>query len=308
MSTIAARYVLTPRGAFAVEEEGSTTGQAMLMIVGLGLQLDFWPRPLIAPLTQAGLRIVRLDNRDAGLSRCMDELGTPSLPWLALKRKVGLPARPPYTLRDMSDDCLAVLDEMQIHKAHVVGISMGGMIAQHLAARAPDRVITLTSIMSSSGEPSLPGPSQALVRKMLRPLPKHPDQLLDHLADIIEMISSPAYPTPRDVIRRQLADAIRRSFQPRGVVRQLAAIISDRDRPGILERITSPTLVVHGKNDPLLPPACGADTARRIRGAQMQLIDGMGHDLAEGLCPMLVKAILEHIDQGHVHSSEQHSV
>lgn len=304
MSAIEARYVLTSRGAFAIEEEGSTSGEAVLMIVGLGLQLDFWPRQLITPLTEAGLRIVRLDNRDAGLSRCMDELGSPNLPWLALKRKIGLPTRPPYSLADMAGDCLAVLDAMRIHKAHVLGISMGGMIAQHLAARAPDRVITLTSIMSSSGEPHLPGPSQALVRKLLKPLPRHPDRLLDHLTDIVEMIGSPAYPTPREVIREKLASAIRRSFQPRGVVRQLAAIISDRERPGILERITSPTLVVHGADDPLLPPVCGEDTARRIRGAQMQCIDGMGHDLAEGLCPLLAALVLKHMREsegGSIH-------
>ncbi len=171
------------------------------------------------------------------------------------------------------------------------------MIAQHLAARAPDRVITLTSIMSSSGDPHLPGPSQTLVRKLLRPLPRHPERLLDHLTDIVEMIGSPAYPTSRDVIRQQLQDAIRRSFQPRGVVRQLAAIIADRDRPAILGKITSPTLVIHGKNDLLLPPACGEDTARRIRGARMQFINGMGHDLADGLCPLLAQSLLQHMGE-----------
>lgn len=295
MNPIKAEFVITPRGAFAIEDEGQATAPPVLMIVGLGLQLDFWPRQLIDTIRNAGLRVIRMDNRDAGLSRCMDELGTPSLPWLALRRKLGMPARPPYGLRDMADDCLAVLDKLTIPRAHIVGISMGGMIAQHLAAAAPQRVITLTSIMSSSGDPRLPGPSGTLTRRLLQPIPRRRDKLVDHLTDLIQMISSPGYPTARETTRRQLEAAMRRSYQPRGVVRQLAAVISDTERPGILANITSPTLVLHGRDDPLLPPDCGEDTARRIAGSTLRVVDGMGHDLADGLCPLIAHAILAHV-------------
>jgi pimeloyl-ACP methyl ester carboxylesterase len=295
MNLIKAEFVITPRGAFAIEDEGDMTAPPVLMIVGLGLQLDFWPRRLIDTIRHAGLRVIRMDNRDAGLSRCMDELGTPSLPWLALRRKLGIPARPPYALHDMADDCLAVLDRLTIPRAHIVGISMGGMIAQHLAAAAPHRVISLTSIMSSSGDPRLPGPSGTLARKLLQPIPRRHDKLVEHLADLIQMISSPGYPTARETTRRQLETAMRRSYQPRGVIRQLAAIISDTERPGILADITSPTLVLHGRDDPLLPPDCGRDTARRIAGSTLRIIDGMGHDLADGLCPLIAHDILAHV-------------
>jgi proline iminopeptidase len=204
--------------------------------------------------------------------------------------------RSPYRLDDMATDALGVLNALGVAQAHLVGLSMGGMIAQILAARHPDRVLSLTSIMSSSGRRGLPGPSRAVRAAVMRrpPQPHQPEQLVSHLAGVLRVIGSPAYPTPEQQLRARLAAAIRRNVCSAGVVRQATAIVASGERCALLQAIERPTLVIHGAADPLVPVACGIDTARTVPGARLEIIEGMGHDLPAQLIERLLALIDVH--------------
>lgn len=267
----------------------------VLLIMGLGMQLIAWPPGLVQGLVDAGLRVVRLDNRDAGLSEHFDRLGTPSLLWEGMKFRFGLNIRPPYSLADMAADTLGVLDALGIARAHVVGASMGGMIAQRLALLAPGRVASLCSIMSSSGARGLPDPQPQVSRAMLsRPKDRSMAAAVEHTAKLLKIIGSPAFPTPEAELRAWAAAAAARDFSPKGVVRQMVAVMADRGRATALAGIAVPTLVIHGKADPLVPYACGEDTARRIPGAALEGIDGMGHDLPPQVVERLLALLVPH--------------
>jgi pimeloyl-ACP methyl ester carboxylesterase len=247
-------------------------------------------------LVDAGFRVVRFDNRDIGLSQHFDELGVPNLLWESMKHRFGLPVRAPYSIAAMAQDSLGVLDALGIARAHIVGASMGGMIAQRVALAAVDRVLTLTSIMSSSGARSLPGPKpQVLAALMSRPHGRSEAALADHGVKIWKLIGSPAFPTDEADLRAQVIAANRRSFHPAGTMRQMAAVAADRRRADELPRIKAPTLVVHGRDDPLVPVVCGVDTARRITGARLVTIPGMGHDLPPPVVARILDALLPHL-------------
>ncbi|MBK5913306.1 alpha/beta fold hydrolase [Rhodocyclus purpureus] len=284
---------------FEVEDHGPRHAPAVLLIPGLGLQLTYWPDEFVQPLLDAGYRVIRFDNRDAGLSKAFDELRMPNFVWFMIRQQLGLPARPPYTLQDMADDARGILDALGIDAAHVVGISMGGMIAQRLAASAPQRVKSLTSMMSSSGAPRLPTASREVLKVMRRRPPKEHGKLLDHLTELQLLLASPAAPIAPAEIRRQLEQAIERSYRPVGFMRQVLAIASDLDRAELLARITAPTLVIHGRQDPMIPFACAEDTQRRIPGARLVGVEGMGHNLAPGICPQLADHVLKHLQACH---------
>ena len=260
---------------------GDATGRpVVLLIMGLGMQLIAWPPAMVQAIADAGFRVVRLDNRDIGLSQHFDNLGQPNLLWAGLKFRMGLHIRAPYSIEDMAADTVGVLDALKIPKAHVVGVSMGGMVAQRMAVLAPSRVTSLTSIMSSSGARGLPEASPAVTRVLLsRPAGKGMQAAIDHTARLLKVIGSPGFPTPDAELREKVAAAAQRSFHPQGVVRQMVAIAADRTRAAALAKVTVPTLVLHGRADPLVPMACGQDTARRIPGARFESIEGMGHDL-----------------------------
>jgi proline iminopeptidase len=196
----------------------------------------------------------------------------------------------------MAKDAIAVLDALNIDKAHIVGASMGGMIAQIVAGKYPQRVLSLTSIMSTSGRRGLPGPTSAARRAIMsRPAKPHDlESVVQHLTRALRVIGSPAYPTPDDVVRARITASVKRNVNPAGVVRQLTAIAASGDRVAILKEVRVPTLVIHGTSDPLVPVAGGRDTARLVPGAQLREIEGMGHDFPPALNDILTRMIGAH--------------
>lgn len=284
-----------------VEDSAQGDAQAMtrpvvLLIMGLGMQLIAWPPQMVQALIDAGYRVVRLDNRDVGLSAHLGHLGKPKILWAMMRMRLGLPLRAPYTLADMAADALGTLDALQIESAHVVGVSMGGMIAQRVAIAAPKRVRSLTSIMSSSGAPGLPTAKRPILAMMLsRPQGKSVEAQLEHYVRLFKAIGSPAYPIAEAEMRERMLASIQRSVYPEGTLRQMLAVVTDLTRADELSRIKSPTLVLHGKADPLVPYACGEDTARRIYGAHLLGIDGMGHDLPPIPVMKILDALIPHL-------------
>jgi len=263
-----------------VDDQGLHSGEPLVLIMGLGMQLIGWPQELVQMLVSRGFRVIRLDNRDAGLSQGFDHLGTPNLAVEALRYMLHLPVRSAYRLADMAADTLGVMDALGIASAHVCGASMGGMIAQHLAAQHPQRVKSLTLMMTTTGSRRLPQPS-LLVRGALlsRPDSNSPAALVAHLERLLGVIGSPAYPPERQRLQQRLEETVRRAFRPAGTARQIAAIAADGDRSARVAQIQTRTLVIHGDADPLVPVAAGHDLVRRIRGARGDFIPGMGHDL-----------------------------
>jgi pimeloyl-ACP methyl ester carboxylesterase len=284
--------------SFEGEDSGPAgAGTPVLLVMGLGMQLTAWPQSLVDALVAAGHRVIRFDNRDIGLSTWLDHLGTPNLLWESMKLRLGLSVRAPYTVADLAADAFGVLDALAVPSAHVVGASMGGMIAQRMALAAPQRVRTLSSIMSSSGARGLPGPQARVLQVMMsRPQDRSEPAVLAHFVRLFQAIGSPGYPEPEEVLRQRILHSVRRGgYHPAGSARQLAAIAADTTRAEALRDIRVPTLVVHGAADPLVPVACGADTARRIPGARLVTVPGMGHDLPQGVVERLLPPLLEHL-------------
>jgi proline iminopeptidase len=280
----------------AFDTAGDPKAAPLLLIAGLGLQLTSWPDEFVEGLVDLGFYVIRFDNRDAGLSTKFEQAGTPSLGFAWLKSVLRLPIHPPYRLEDMADDAVGVLSALGIARAHVVGVSMGGMVAQLMAAKFPSRVLSLTSMMSSSGRRGLPGPTRAVRQAMLR-RPNGPADIegaIDHGVKLLQTIASPAYPTPEKQLRRRVARALRRNFCPGGSIRQVLAVMASGDRTPQLRTIVAPTLVIHGAADPMVPLACGVDTAQAIPGARLEVIEGMGHDLPSQLLERLTSLIDAH--------------
>ena len=276
------------------ETDGDPQGTPLLLIMGLGMQLTSWPTSLVQLLVADGYFVIRFDNRDSGLSSILHHHGTPNVALSLIKSLFGLRLKSPYKLRDMAHDALAVLDAAGVAQAHVVGVSMGGMIAQVLTAEAPQRVKSLVSIMSTSGRRGLPGPSRR-VRNMLLKRPREPEEVIAHYINMFQTIGSPGYPTPAAQLRERVqAGMARASNGGAGTLRQIVAIAASGSRVRLLGTITRPTLVVHGADDPLVPLACGEDTARCVPGAVLRVVPGMGHDLPEPLMTMLSKLIHAH--------------
>jgi pimeloyl-ACP methyl ester carboxylesterase len=278
------------------ESLGDPGAPAILLIMGLGMQLLAWPDGFCERLLARGFRVIRVDNRDVGLSTRITGGKRPNLIWAMLAARLRLPLRTPYTLGDMADDAIGLIDGLGIAQAHVVGASMGGMIAQVLAARFPQRVLSLTSIMSSSGNPKLPRPkAEALKALLSRPAdPRNAEAVINHLVRVFGVIGSPAFPADPAELRERLSRSVRRGYYPEGVARQLIAVIASGDRRKLLGTIVAPTLVIHGAADPLVPTEAGRDTARNIPGASLMLIEGMGHDLPPALYERLAQAIVAH--------------
>jgi pimeloyl-ACP methyl ester carboxylesterase len=271
-----------------IDVSGPALGEPLLLIMGLGMQLTDWPEGLVAQLVAQGFRVLRYDHRDIGLSQPLDELGHPNMPLAMMNRMLGLRVDAPYSLADLADDALGVLDALGIERAHVCGASMGGMVAQHLAVRQPERVRSLTLMMSSSGSPWLPSVDARVQMALVSTPPgRHDDAgLVAHFVQLNRMIGSPAYPEPEDSLTQRVAAWLARSYRPQAVARQLLAVTADGDRSAMLAQIKVPTHIVQGQEDRLVRAAAGRDLAKRIRGAVLHEIAGMGHDLPAPLWPL----------------------
>ena len=285
------------------EEHGNPSDPAMLLIMGFGAQLTLWPDELVEALASEGFRVIRYDNRDIGLSHKFDGVKAPGLVKMTLMSKLGLTPRVPYTLADMAADGVGLLDALGIDKAHIVGASMGGMIAQHLAAKYPGRCLSFTQIFSTTGDPKLPAAKkEALQALVTRPKSDAEDALVEHGIMLARTIGSPAYPSPEDRLRERTLTSVRRSFYPQGPTRHLSAIVADGDRSAMLRDISVPTLVLHGEDDPLVPCEGGRATAECIPGAKLKTIPGWGHDLPLELVDHLARDIADHAKNSAVSS------
>ena len=277
------------------DEHGDKNAPPVLLVMGLGAQMTLWPQELVDALVERGFRVIRYDNRDIGLSHKMDGAKAPGIVKLMLLSRFGLKPKVPYSLAEMAEDGIGLLDALGIRQAHIVGASMGGMIAQHMAFSHPERVLTLTSIMSTTGNRKLPAATkEAMSALTKRPESMDEDVLVEHGVKVATAIGSPGYRSDPDKVRERSRALIKRSFYPQGMPRQFAAIIADGDRRERLQSVKAPTLVIHGEADPLVPLAGGEDTAAHIKGARLKTIPGMGHDLPLELVDEIAEAIAEH--------------
>ncbi len=277
------------------DDHGPKDADPILLIMGFGAQMTLWPQELVDALVAHGFRVIRHDNRDVGLSHKFHGVKSPGMIKLTILRKLGFRPKVPYSLADMADDSAGVLDALGIESAHIVGASMGGMIAQHFAARHPDKTRTLTSVFSTTGDAKLPAAKkEALDVLVKRPASLDEDVLVAHGKRLSKTIGSPGYPAAEDRLEENVRAAVRRSVYPEGPVRQMGAIISDGDRTAMLRGISAPTLVLHGEDDPLIPVAHGHATAAAIPGARIRTIPGWGHDLPVELVDDLAAEIAAH--------------
>jgi pimeloyl-ACP methyl ester carboxylesterase len=280
------------------EDHGNPANEPMLLVMGLGAQLTLWPDEFVEALVGHGYRVIRFDNRDIGLSQKMEGQRAPKLVWQVLRKRIGFPASVPYTLRDMADDAAGLLDALGIEKAHVVGASMGGMIAQLMAIHHADKLLSLTSIMSTTGHAKLPQADKEAIGALTAPLPSlEEEDVVAHGMNIRDKIGSPGYPGTPERRRETVLKSVQRSVYPPGLPRQLAAIIDDGDRRARLAKVTTPTLVLHGEDDPLVKLEAGKDTAAHIPGAKLVTYPGWGHDLPVELIEPIAKEIAEHAKQ-----------
>ena len=275
------------------ETHGDPANPPLLLIMGLGAQLTLWPIELVEALVARGYYVIRYDNRDIGLSQKFGTHGVPNFKRVALMRLFGLRVRIPYRLTDMAADAVGLMDALGMAKAHVVGASMGGMIAQLVAATYPDRVLSLTSIMSTTGSRKVPPARPAAMKALLDRAPAGAtlDDVIPIGLRVSKAIGSPGYPANETRLRARITSDFNRSFYPEGAARQISAILDDGDRRQRLKAVTAPTLVIHGADDPLVPVQGGRDTAANIRGAQLLEIPGMGHDLPVELVDQVADAI-----------------
>ena len=278
------------------ETHGDPANPPLLLIMGLGAQLTLWPIELVEALVARGYYVIRHDNRDIGLSTKFTEAGVPDMASVVMALMAGKNPAVPYTLSDMAGDAIAVLDAAGVAKAHIVGASMGGMIAQLVAVEHPERVLSLTSIMSSTGNPLLPPARPEAMAALTAPMAPDADlmAILERGAMVSKAIGSPGYPADPERLRANVERDYKRSFHPTGAMRQMAAIVADGDRRARLKAVTAPTLVIHGADDPLVPVEGGRDTAAAIAGAAILEVPGMGHDLPLALVDTIADAIAGH--------------
>ncbi|MCR6479889.1 alpha/beta fold hydrolase [Variovorax sp. ZS18.2.2] len=277
---------------------GDPAASPLVLIMGLGAQMVAWDDTFCARLAEAGgHRVIRFDNRDIGHSTHLSHLGIPDIQALMLQAMAGKPLAVPYTLRDMANDCIGLLDALGIDRAHIVGASMGGAIGQEMAIHHPQRMRSFTSIMSTTGNPTLPPPTPEAMAVLFSPTPLSFDAYLPHYRKVWHVLRGPDFPLDeaRDAERAQLI--FLRGLNPGGVARQLAAIFASGNRKPALRDVQVPTLVIHGDADPLVPVECGVDVADAIAGAKLLRIPRMGHALPISMWPQIIDAIAAHTGQ-----------
>jgi pimeloyl-ACP methyl ester carboxylesterase len=285
-----------PRAAVnGIELEYDTFGDrgnpAVVLIMGLGAQMILWEEEFCEQLAASGFFVVRFDNRDIGQSTQLDALGMPNVMAAMQAAMMGNPVEAPYTLAEMADDTVALMTALGIERAHVVGASMGGMIAQTVAIRHPDRCLSMTSIMSTTGDPTLPQATAEAMTMLLTPPPADREGNVARSITAWKVIGSPGYPFDEPRMRAIFGRAFDRGYNPAGVARQLTAIMASGDRTAALRSVAVPTLVIHGADDPLVRVEAGRATAAAIPGATLLEIPGMGHDLPVGTWRPIIEAI-----------------
>lgn len=276
------------------ETYGSESDPPLVLIMGLGTQMIAWPEPFCRELAARGFHVIRFDNRDVGRSTWMTGRA-PSVSEL-LRRRI---ADPPYTLTDLARDAAGLIEALDLHSVHVVGASMGGMIAQTLAVQHPELVRSLTSIMSNTGSRFSGQPSLRVYPMLLRRAPQEREAFVEHMMSLFDLIGSRALGRDFERLRATAELSFERGVNPVGTARQLGAIVASGDRTASLSAIEAPTLVIHGTRDPLVRPSGGRATAKAIAGARLLSVPGMGHDLPDQAWPQLIETIA-----GHAHAAE----
>lgn len=274
-----------------LEVEVFGEGPALLLIMGIGAQLYLWPDSMVQAWVERGYRVVRFDHRDIGRSTWLDDHGVPDVRAGLLRRTMGLDVEAPYDLSDMALDCVGLLDALELPAAHVLGISMGGMVAQHLAIEHPSRVLSLTSLMSTTGARRyvLRTKPAALKALLAGPAPQTAEQSVERLTSLMEVIGSPG---PRDLDElSRVAHLCFPHTHPRGFLRHFAAILASGDRTEALGGVSCPSQALHGSLDPLIHPSAGEATARAIPGARFELFEGMGHDMPPSFHARIIDAV-----------------
>jgi pimeloyl-ACP methyl ester carboxylesterase len=263
------------------EDMGDPNDPAVLLIMGLGAQLLLWRKEFCEKLVDLGLRVIRYDNRDVGLStKLHGRRQNGSLAPRMVRSFLGVRSPSIYTLEDMADDAAALLDHLGIDRAHVVGASMGGMIAQVFAARFKHRTNTLAVIFSSNNQPLLPPPGPVQLQAILqKPNGSSREAIIENAIRVSKIIGSPGYPKPDETVRAEAIEGYERSYYPAGIGRHFAAVLGTGSLLGFDRQIEAPTVVIHGKADKLMRPFGGRAVAKAIRGARLVLFDGMGHEL-----------------------------
>lgn len=284
--------VVQPEITLCYETFGQPEDPPLLLIMGLGTQMIAWPDAFCGALAARGLHVIRFDNRDCGRSSSV-RARPPSLGEMVLRRIED----PPYTLSDLAADAAGLLDVLGIDSAHIVGASMGGMIAQTIAATQPVRVRSLVSIMSNTGSRFSGQPALGIYRYLLRQAPADRDAFVNYMLRLYDAIGSRELPRDRARLRATAERSHERGLNPAGTARQLGAIIASGDRTAALGRITAPTLVIHGSTDRMVAVSGGRATARAIPGARLMIVEGMGHDLPDGAWPQLIEAIGAHAER-----------
>ena len=274
------------------ETFGEPDSPALLLIIGIIGQLTFWDEKLCQQLAQQGHYVIRFDNRDAGLSSKMEDAGVPDIMQTIKTQMKGETIKAPYTIEDMADDAVGLLDALGIEKAHICGMSMGGMIAQTVAIHYPKRVLSLISIYSSTGDPEEPQSESEARKFLLAPQTEEREAYIEHGIKFFSTISGPGFPYDEEWLRKFVAQSYDRAYNPEGVARQFVAILAQENRRPELKSLSTPALIIHGANDPLVLVESGKNTAADIPGAELMIIDGMGHDLPHGgAWPKIIDAI-----------------
>ena len=286
----------------AYEEFGDADAPVVLLVAGLYNQLIRWPLEFCDLLVERGFRVIRFDNRDIGLTDKMEGEVAPSFLRLGLKSLLGIPVKVPYTLNDMAADTVGLLDALDIKAAHIVGMSMGGMISQLVAGLYPDRVFSLTSIMSKTGAFGKGGASLAVARQMVKPIPKG-TSALDNSVMTRQMFGSPAYPESDEEVAIAVKSEFKRSNNPAGYLRQMAAIRSAPNRNKLLNELKMPVLIIHGKQDTLVDVSGGIETKKQISHAKLVLFEGMGHTLPQPLLAQFADLIKQTADSARTITS-----
>jgi pimeloyl-ACP methyl ester carboxylesterase len=274
---------------------GANSSPALLLVMGAGGQMIYWDSEFCESLAKRGLFVIRFDNRDAGLSTKFGKAGIPDM----LAAMQGKPLCLAYSLEDMADDAVGLLDALGMEKAHLCGASMGGMIAQVIAYRYPERVTSLTSIMSSTGNPELPQIRPEVLAAVFKPVPEEREGYIEHNLNLLRTLWSPGFPFDEMRLRKILAESFGRSYYPQGMIRHSAAVLAHGYQRSSIASIKAPTLVIHGDADPLMSIEGGKETAQLIPGARILIIAGMGHDMPKGTWPEIVDAISKHALQAN---------